>query len=362
MRANYITNLREIKQNIPLLSSLKRSSSLDWAFIAYLVKSLKKDGVGIALTTVGTTFNLIDKTFREYFVKNGFLEAVISLPEKLLSNTSVKTILYVFSNNNKTVKMIDATDVYVNERRQNVLSNENIEEIYFAYLNDGKFSKTVNISEIEANDYILLPNRYLTNIAYKNGVKLGSILTVNRGAPLKASELDGISTIKETGYKYLMLSDISDGLIDEELHNITQIDSSLENYLIKENNLIISKIGSPFKVAILNKRDSKILANGNLYILSVDESKANPYYIQAFLQSNEGQKVLESKAKGVQFSSISKGDLLELEIPLPSILEQNEIGESLKNSLNQIVDLSKKLEKEKVKIASLFNMKLKGNK
>ena len=220
----------------------------------------------------------------------------------------------------------------------------------------------MKINEIEANDYILLPNRYLTNIAYKNGVKLGSILTVNRGAPLKASELDGISTIKETGYKYLMLSDISDGLIDEELHNITQIDSSLEKYLIKENNLILSKIGSPFKVAILNKRDSKILANGNLYILSVDESKANPYYIQAFLQSNEGQKVLESKAKGVQFSSISKGDLLELEIPLPPILEQNEIGESLKNSLNQIVDLSKKLEKEKVKIASLFNMKSIGHK
>jgi len=360
LRANFITNFREIKSSTPLLSSLKRSSSLDWAFIAYLLKSIKKDGMAIALTTVGTTFNLIDTTFREYFVKNGFLKAVISLPDKLMTNTSVKTILYVFSSNSESVKMIDASDVYVNERRQNVLSNENIEEIYDAYLKDGALSKTVSLQEIEANDYILLPNRYLTSISFKNGVKLSDFLTVNRGAPLKASELDELSTIKQTGKKYLMLSDISDGLIDDELHNITEIDASLENYIINENNLILSKIGSPFKVAILNNRDSKILANGNLYILKVDETKANPYYIQAFLQSDLGQKVLESKAKGVQFSSISKGDLLDIEIPLPPIEEQNRIGESLKNSLNQIVDLSKKLKKEKIKIASLFNMKSTG--
>jgi type I restriction enzyme M protein len=94
--------------------------------------------------------------------------------------------------------------------------------------------------------------------------------------------------------------------------------------------------------------------------LKIDETKANPYYIQAFLQSDQGQEILLSKAKGVHFSSLSKRDLLDIEIPLPSIEEQNKIGLALKKSLLEIVNLSKKLEKEKIKIASFFNMKKKG--
>ena len=50
-----------------------------------------------------------------------------------------------------------------------------------------------------------------------------------------------------------------------------------EKYCIKNNSLILSKNGAPFKIAIADvKAGKKLLANGNLYIIELDESKADP--------------------------------------------------------------------------------------
>ena len=154
-----------------------------------------------------------------------------------------------------------------------------------------------------------------------------------------------------------MLSDITDGIISDDLSFITHIDDSLSKFIIKEDNLVLSKIGAPFKVAIMNKRETEIIANGNLYILEVDETKVDPYYLQAFLQSDEGQKLLASVATGATFASISIKDLSDLEIPLPPLPEQKVKGKVYKEALNDIVSLTTKLEKTKIKIASLFDEK-----
>ncbi len=348
----------EYKETTPILNAFKKPISLDWPFMLKLSQSLKKGGKAVSLAFMGTTYNLNDREFRKYFVEKGLIEAVIALPGKLLNETSVQTALYVFSHNNSSIKFVDATEICEVGRRQNILNEENIETILSAYQEEVEgISKDVSIDEIADNEFALIPSRYLSSIKYANGVAFKEIISIRRGATLRADALDELSTIDHTDFQYLMLSDITDGIISDDLSFITHIDDSLSKFIIKEDNLVLSKIGAPFKVAIMNKRETEIIANGNLYILEVDETKVDPYYLQAFLQSDEGQKLLASVATGATFASISIKDLSDLEIPLPPLPEQKLKGKVYKEALNDIVGLTTKLEKTKIKIASLFDEK-----
>lgn len=346
----------EFKETTPILKAFKKPNRMDWPYMLKVVQLLKEGGKAVSLSFVGTTYNLLDREFRKYFVDKGLIEAVIALPEKLLSISNIPTILYVFSHNNKSIKFIDATEIYEAGRRENILNEDNINTIMSAYLNETEgISKNISIGEIAENDYALIPVRYFSSITYTNGVALKDLITIRRGASIRADELDKISTIDHTDYQYLMLADINDGIISDDLHFITHIDDSLSNFVLNEKNIVLSKIGTPFKVAIMDERETKILANGNLYILEADESKVDPYYLQAFLQSDEGQNLLASVGTGASFASISIKDLSELKIPLPSLEEQKVKGKIYKETLNDIITLTNKVEKAKNKIAILFN-------
>ena len=92
-----------------------------------------------------------------------------------------------------------------------------------------------------------------------------------------------------TSYQYLMLSNIKDGMISDELPYLLGLDEKQEKYCLKNNSLVISKNGSPIKVAIASVEDGQhILVNGNLYVIELDETKANPYFVKAYLESEEG--------------------------------------------------------------------------
>ena len=56
---------------------------------------------------------------------------------------------------------------------------------------------------------------------------------------------------------------------------------------IHKNNLLISKNGAPYKIAVADvPNDKKILANGNLFVIELDLEKINPYYLKAFFLKN----------------------------------------------------------------------------
>ena len=355
LRASQIEDFVEYKNSMPLLATLSKSNSLDWPFMINIYNALKDNGCAVVLSTVNTTYNLIDKQFRKYFVDNGFIKAVILLPERLLDNTSVATVLYVLGKNtSKEIRMINASEEYKPSRRESILTEENLDYILEAYKGTSAIDKLVGLEAIKENDYNLLPDRYLNKIIYENGVALKDIAKIKRGAMLSAFRLDKISSEVKTDYQYLLLSDINEGTIAAELNYLTKVDNILSSNIIKENNLVLSKMGLPFKVAVLDKRKESIIATGNMYIIEIDENKVDPYYLQAFLLSDEGQQTLGLESAGVHFSSLGRNALMNLQVPLPPLAEQKKIGQELKESLSRLASLDKELQEIKVKTKNIY--------
>lgn len=93
------------------LKTLYKATSLDWAFNYAIIRHLKEDGMGVAITSSGSLFNATDSELRKYFVENGYIKAIVALPEKMFGGTFVKTNLIVFGYKNSVIRMIDATTI-----------------------------------------------------------------------------------------------------------------------------------------------------------------------------------------------------------------------------------------------------------
>ena len=338
-------------------SNLVKGSSSEWIFNALVMDLLKEDGKAIGIMPVGCLWRTPEKAMRRYFVENGYVEAIIALPSNMFASTAIPTILIVLSRENNDVRFVDATDICQHGRRQNEFSDNDIEIIVEALSNDSEYSKIVSVNEIREEDYNLDFNRYFNNVAeVENGVEFKTVIKrITRGAPLTAKQLDQLVTKEMTDIQYLMLANIQDGVIQDDLPHLSKLDPKYEKYCLKKNDLILSKNGAPYKVAVAEiSENQKVLANGNLYIIELDQEKVNPYYLKAFFDSEQGLAALKSITAGVALPNISMDNLKKLIVPLPELSVQNRVAQKYQSIMDEIAVYKLKMEKAENRLHHVF--------
>ena len=328
--------------------AFSKSVSMDWIFNRAIYNTIGGPGRVVCIMTNGSTWNSLDAGARKHFIANGIVEAVIALPERIFENTNIGTTMIILSHGHSTVKMVDARNMCHKGRRLNVITDEDVEKILNCVDQEGAFSKLVECSEIAENDYVLNPARYLDGPAtFNNGIQFESLIkTISRGAQLTADQLDQMVSSTPTDVQYLMLSNIQDGIIEDDLPYLTGLEKKLDKYCIKNNMLIISKNGAPFKIAVAELSEKrKVLANGNLYIIELDESKVDPYYLKAFFDSDAGIAALKSIVVGAVIPSIGVEQLKKIMIPIVPLEEQHRIAEQYRVRITEVKLLRRKLDK-----------------
>ena len=182
-------------------------------------------------------------------------------------------------------------------------------------------------------------------------------MSIERGARIPARDLDELTIDEESCITYLRLSDITDGRIGNDRPRLRQIDSDTERYWLKTGDLIISKNGAPFKVAVAEVPDGDIvLANGNLYIIRLDTSTIDPYFAAAFLSSEDGKEILERYVVGTTIPSLPLKNLKNIQIPVPPMEKQRVVAGTYQSSLDEIEVLKIKLGKARVSASEAYAM------
>ncbi|HHT82260.1 MAG TPA: N-6 DNA methylase [Acholeplasmataceae bacterium] len=347
--------LDKLNSRTPLFASLNLASSLDWAFITILMSSLKDDGVGIALAHPSTFSSLNSLSFRKHFIDNGYIEAVISLPSGLLNTTLIGPVIYKLSHNNKSVKFIDAKHIYSEERRRKTYDLSDIEKIINLLDQENDYAVNVSNKEIINNNYRLNPNQYLVKFEYEKSAQLGDLTNIKRGFMLTANQLDNYTSLDETNIKYIKTSDINDGIISNNMESLKDDINELYNYLVKNNNILLSRSGIPFKVAIYQKDEFDVFAQGNLFILEVNEKLIYPPYLQAFLHSDEGQKALKHIATDGIYSLLTINKLKEVLIPMYEYEKQVKIGNKYLLNIERIKEIEHQKKQVILNIGNQFD-------
>ncbi len=345
-----LLDLKMLFSKNPMLSEFfneeKRTVSGDWVFNIAAFLNMKIPGKTVVLMTNAGTWNKSDENIRKKMLEKRIIEAVILLPERLMNHSMIPLTLLVLSHNNNKIKMVDASQIFTEGRRQNVLEEKDINTILEACYQNTTISKTVTLDDVISQEYILNPRRYIgENIKIKNSITLGEVcLSINRGAIMKSNELDKLICAEKTNSHYLRLQDIQNGFIEEKLPSLTSVKEEHARYAINDKNLIVSKI-FPFKVALAKiKEDEQMIASGNLYFLELDESKVNPIFVEVFLRSEAGIAQFNFFSKGTVVKCISIQDLKEIQIPNLPREEQDKIAKEYEILSDEILILQRQVE------------------
>lgn len=352
---------RSIKEHFNLNDLTVSRCSSDWVFNASIIRSLETTGKAVVIMTNGATFNIPDIGMRQFFIENGFIETVINLPSKLFSDSPIPVTMLILSYNNSSVRLINAEGIFSKaDRKTNTLTKENIRTI-LSYISDGGENAIVlSPEEMRDHDYNLMAAHYLEKPLVENGVLFSDVIkSITRGAQTKPEVLESHKSIIPTNYRYIALSNIANGLIDieEGRQYITDIPKSLEKFVIPNNSIVLSKMASPtFRSAVVNtSNEQSIVATGNLFIIEVDEKLANPYYIQAFFDSELGEATLNHASGGMTVKTLSADAIKNIKLPLPPLDKQNEIAVKYQAALDECVILQRKLNRVLIKKRMLLD-------
>ncbi len=184
----------------------------DWAWIQHMLYT-SKSKVAVIMDQGALFRGNSEKIVRKKIIDEGFLEAVILLPEKIFYNSPASGVILVFnknkgSNNENRVLFIDASNEcqkHPDMRRLNIITNDNINHIISAYTkfesNDG-FFKVVNVDEIKSKDYNLNVSTYVHPVDNEDSVDISdtteSLNQINISIREAEQKLDRY--LKELGY------------------------------------------------------------------------------------------------------------------------------------------------------------------
>ena len=154
---------------------------------AFILTALSKQDKAVFLLPNGvlSTNNKEEQAIKASLIEKNYLEAVISLPDKMFESTSIPTSLLIFDKKKQTsnILMVNASSLATEEIREqrgqvgskshtsrvykkkvNVLSSDAIKKV-MSLLNkpsdEQGLSKVVSIEAIKEQDYVLTPNRYI---------------------------------------------------------------------------------------------------------------------------------------------------------------------------------------------------------
>ena len=88
----------------------------------------------------------------------------------------------------------------------------------------------------------------------------------------------------------------------------------------------------------------KTILTGNLIVIRLDQTKINPYYLKAFLDSKQGILAIKSIQTGTTIISLNPNSLKYMKIPLIDFTLQKEIANKYKDNIVLIKQLQKEYE------------------
>lgn len=335
-----------------------------WAFVNSVINSLSKDGKGIAVMNNAGLYKLPDAEYRKLLVDNGLIEAVISLPEKIFAPyTSIPVTLLVLSRNNKQIKFINAEKMILNKTTSRFMNELDVEEILKEYNTNSNTSNTkiVNLEDVKNNNYSLYTSNYMEieKIEIKNPMKLNTICKdIYRGYQVSSNEIkqysENINGREE--YQIVNITNITDGNIDSDLTKIYPETDKMDKYLLQDKDLLVSSKGTLSKFAVVEiKNNEKYIPSGNFTILRLDTNFINPYYLKIFFESNKGTAIINSIKSGGILPAINLSQFKEINVPVPSIEEQNRIVNRYLAKTDEIKMIKNKLNKLEENLIDITN-------
>lgn len=331
----------------------------EWIFVDKILANRYKSCFrGLVLVSAKTLWEERSSEYRKRIIENGYLEGIIELPTKSLTNTMIPTYLLVLSEGNKEVKFLDASQMLIKNKNRfserERISNLDLGSILEKYhdkfnrlsIDEAKNLKNLTPSIVSAKKYDL-----------ENATRLGDIAEVFSGNQYTLTNFKGMIEEAETGTSILTSNDVTDYLINyDSLTHIKYEDTKFDKYCLKYGDVVVTSKSSKAKVGVVDfEPKEKIIVTGGMIIVRPNAKKLNPTYLKLFLDSEAGQSAIKAIQKGTVIISLASKDLAEVKIPLVDIKKQNKAAIKFNRTVSNIIACKKELDKLENSLNDILN-------
>lgn len=336
----------------------KPSANAEWVFVDKLLEGLQYNGRrAVAILTQGSLFKDQDKEYRDLLLKSGMLEGIIELPAGSLKFTGVKPCMLVFSEGNREIKILDASNVI--EKVPGKFAKMDIPYKAIVQLYYNAQSKSVD-SLLEARS--LVPSSLLASDKVTNfkGQRLSEVAEVFTGCQYTSKNFEEIFSDEPTGYRILASSDIEDGSVEwNELQSIAYKDNKFDKYAVQKGDVVVTAKSSRVKTVVVDiEPKEKILVTGGMIIVRPNQDKLNPTYFKLFLDSDDGQMLLKSIQRGATIVTINSKDLANINVPDVSLDKQRAVAKQYSSMLSTYLALKEELKKLEDSLRNIYAERL----
>jgi restriction endonuclease S subunit len=197
----------------------------------------------------------------------------------------------------------------------------------------------------------------------QNPQKLGDVVKSISSSKIKPEEISSAETTLNAYKKsssleeinILRISDLENGFVKSEIPKKVRlskkaINKNTKKEFLEDNDIIVSNQGTIGKTAIYRKDKRKILPSPQIFIIKADTKKIHPEYLFTQLNQKLIQDKLKSSATGAYIPRLTKKDLENIVISVPSKKEQEkslgrymELKEARDQLKKEIMKIEKKL-------------------
>ena len=353
---------------------LSRSSS--WITINPIINNLNEKGRATILSPLGILFRSgSDEDIRKNLIKEDMIDTIIELPIGILMPyTGVATCILVLNKNKEEhrkgkIQLIDLSN-YIEKvnRRSTAISQEGIDtaiKLYNEFLEKQGVSKIVDTHYLEANNYNLQPSKNISmdslDIEDIDMVELQNVVSkIRRGVQIPKQKLDEINQGDNRTHYYIGLRNVlEDGSFSFEDTDKVRVESKWKDlYEVEIGDIIMPSKSSTSKLAIVDESVGKAIVSANMMLIRLNDKKYKPEVLKYFLESELGQKLLDSIKVGSVIMSISPKDMEKLLIPNIDINEQIEIVNMIEKSNKEYQEAIQQAENKYIEDKKTINNKL----
>lgn len=179
-------------------------------------------------------------------------------------------------------------------------------------------------------------------------MQLKDILTITPGLVTTRKKASIKFEVVET-YKLLTLNAVEDyGTIDKnELTDFESIEKLNNQYFTKKGDILV-RLNEPFTSIYINLDNEGILIPSYFAKLRINDKKFKPEYIAWYLNSKKVKRDFLRSQSGTLVPSINQKVIYDLDIPIKTIKEQENIVNLYRLYIGEI-DLMKRLMEEREK-------------
>lgn len=317
-----------------------------WSIAAFLPRASKR---AVFITPPSILFARgQEQRLREHLlIPKNPLTAVVALPNRQIANTNLAPALLLFKlgHNQRSVKLIDASDM-THDIKSSMRFERQLKHQEVAALMEGKAEDSLHvcdaqIDELQAQDFNLVPSRYLRKALPQSTEKrhpLGELVSVIR-APVSSKDPTAV-TVQEIGFPEL---DRWLPVIGPFARTTSIQARKLEGSSLRHMDIVLSVKGTPGKSALIGPMpgeelltrpagsrhsrsssyhdipDNTLVPSQSCIALRIHRDDVHPAFLFLFFRSDDFKQQVEALRVGTAIAHVTPSTLLkEIQVPLPT--------------------------------------------